>query len=89
MVRLYSVVFTPEAKGDLEKVEPRLAQRILAKVTWLAANCESLVHKPLSGEFKGLYRLRVGDYRVIYSIDSSPTRRINILLIGHRKDIYK
>ena len=84
----YLVIFTPEAEGDLQKVEPQVAQRILIKVGWLARNCESLDHKPLSGEFKGLFRLRVGDYRVIYSIDSS-SKRINILLIGHRRDIYK
>lgn len=88
MVTPYLVIFTPEAEGDLEKVEPQVAQRILTKVGWLAAKYESLDHKPLSGEFKGLFRLRVGDYRVIYSVDSS-SRRINILLVGHRRDIYK
>lgn len=88
MVIPYLVVFSPEAVDNLGKVGPQVAQRILTKVGWLAANCESLDHKPLSGEFKGLFRLRVGSYRVIYSIDSS-SRRINILLIGHRRDIYK
>lgn len=88
MVTPYSVIFTPEAEDELEKVEPQVAQRILNKVGWLVANCESLDHKPLSGGFKGLSRLRVGDYRVIYSIDSN-SRRINILFIGHRRDIYK
>jgi len=88
VVTPYSVIFTPEAEEELEKLELQVAQRILNKVSWLAADCESIVYKPLSGGFKGLFRLRVGDYRVIYSTDSS-SRRINILLIGHRRDIYK
>jgi len=42
--------------------------------------------KPLHGDKKGCYRLRIGDYRIIYEISGD---EIWILKIGHRKDIYR
>ncbi|MCI0450694.1 MAG: type II toxin-antitoxin system mRNA interferase toxin, RelE/StbE family [Chlorobi bacterium] len=40
----------------------------------------------LKGEFKGLRKFRIGNYRVIYAIEDGD---VVILKIGHRKDIYK
>ena len=42
--------------------------------------------KPLTGDFKGLYRLRVGDWRIIYKIDGEHVIIRNIRL---RRDVYK
>jgi mRNA interferase RelE/StbE len=42
--------------------------------------------KPLTGKLKGLWRLRVGDWRVIYEIEGS---KVIIYTIGNRKDVYK
>ena len=62
----YQAAFTREAE-ELASLDPGVAQRILLKVAWLAKNFESVVPDPLSGSFKGLFKLRVGSYRVIYS----------------------
>ncbi|RTZ59711.1 MAG: hypothetical protein DSZ31_03460 [Gammaproteobacteria bacterium] len=43
--------------------------------------------KPLKGKYKGLYRLRVGNYRVIYKRDNDKLV-ILVIRIGHRRDIY-
>ena len=43
---------------------------------------------PLRGELKGLFKLRVGSYRVFYSFDREK-RTIYVYLIGHRQEIYK
>ena len=84
----YQVTFMPEAEEDLAKLDPGVARRILHKVAWLAKNFESVVPDPLSGSFKGLFKLRVGSYRVIYSASSSELV-ITIHAVGHRRDIYK
>jgi mRNA interferase RelE/StbE len=44
--------------------------------------------KALSGEFKGLYRWRIGRFRVIYEIQKD-VLIILVLKIGHRKDVYR
>jgi mRNA interferase RelE/StbE len=41
--------------------------------------------KPLAGSLKGHYRLRIGDYRVIYRVNGDV---VTVVAIGHRKDIY-
>ncbi len=84
----YAVEFSPEAIRDLDSLGKPVAQRILRKVRWLSENFETLATEPLSAEFKGLFKLKVGSYRVIY--DATRQRHLlTIHLIGHRKDIYK
>jgi mRNA interferase RelE/StbE len=43
---------------------------------------------PLTGELKGLFKLRVGDYRIAYSIEEKK-KLLTIHLIGHRREIYR
>lgn len=84
----YEVKFRTEAEEDLKKLEKPVAQRILSKIKWLSENCALIDHKPLTGDLAGYLKLRVGDYRVIYLIDSF-NQSIDVCMIGHRKDIYK
>jgi mRNA interferase RelE/StbE len=83
----YEVEFRTGAEEDLEKLEKSVAQRILAKIKWLEENCALIDHKYLTGDLAGFFKLRVGDYRVVYLVHS-PKQLIEICLIGHRKDIY-
>lgn len=87
----YEVRFRPEAEEDLAKIaqiDRAIAQRILSKIKWLAASCMLVNHEPLSGDLAGFFKRRVGDYRVIYTVDSY-NQSIEICAIGHRRDIYK
>lgn len=87
----FEVGFRPEAEEDLAKLETQdriTAQRILAKIKWLAENCALVNHEPLSGELAGFFKRRVGDYRIIYMVDTY-NKFIEICMIGHRRDIYK
>ena len=88
MVRSYAVEFRPEARDSLRRLSQSTAQRILDKIKWLAANFDHIPHESLSGEFKGLFKLRSGDYRVIYAVDNAG-RLIVVHLIGHRRNIYE
>ena len=55
---------------------------------WLAENFEAIEPEPLKGPLKGLYKLRVGDWRVIYSIDHE-RKAIVVHMVGHRREIYR
>lgn len=83
-----NVEFRPQAITDLERLDRVIAQRILDKIKWLTQNLDSITPQALSGDMKGFFKLRVGDYRVIYSINLSAAI-ITIHLIGHRREIYR
>lgn len=82
-----NVEFRPEAIADLESLDRVIGQRILDKIKWLTENFDTITPQALTGDLKGFFKLRVGDYRVIYSINQSK-KIITIHLIGHRREIY-
>lgn len=82
------VVFTSQAEENLAKLDKQIAQRILKKIRWLAENLETLTPEPLTGQFQGVYKLRVGDYRVLYTFEDEQ-KLIVIRLIKHRREVYK
>lgn len=88
MVKRYEVLFLPAAVRDLKRIDKRAAQRIIRKVRWLADNFNTILPEPLSGEFRGAYKLRVGDWRVIYTV-SHREKSLTIHIIGHRRQIYE
>ncbi|MCL4395438.1 MAG: type II toxin-antitoxin system RelE/ParE family toxin [Chloroflexi bacterium] len=88
MVDSDAIEFRPEAREGLRRLGESDAQRVLDKIHWLSENSRTIRHEALTGEFKGLFKLRIGDYRVIYSIVRGQ-RIIAIHFIGHRRNIYE
>jgi mRNA interferase RelE/StbE len=88
MVKTYQVNFSPEAESSLRNLDKQVAQRILSRIKWLSQHVEYVNHKALTGNLRGVYKLRVGDYRVIYELKRNIARLI-IRFIGHRSEIYK
>lgn len=83
-----TVRISDRAARDLAGLDRAVAQRIIARIQWLAENLSQIRPEPLAGEFAGLFKLRVGDYRVIYQIlDGGAT--LLILAVGHRREIYR
>ena len=78
------IEYKASVAADLAGMEPFTARRILNKIE-RALRAEGRTGKPLAGEFAGLFRLRVEDYRVIYA---RTTDGYLVLRIGHRQDIY-
>ncbi len=74
------------AVRDLGKLDRAVVGRILRKLDWFSKNFERVVPEPLAGEFKGTYKLRVGDWRVIYTVEGDT---LVIQSIDHRTEIYK
>lgn len=85
---MFSVELRAGARDDLQRLDKQTAQRILDKIKWLAEHFGELIPLPLAGHLRGLYKLRVGNYRVIYSFDTA-SQTITIHRIGHRKEIYR
>ena len=81
------VVFTSHAEENLAKLDKQTAQRILKKIRWLAENLDSLKPESPTGQFQGVYKLRVGDYRVLYTLEEEDS--VVIRLIKHRREVYK
>ncbi len=71
--------------ADLAEIDPSTARRIVNKIE-RALRAEGATGKALTGEFAGLYRLRVKDYRVTYA---RTTEGYLVLRIGLRQDIYE
>ena len=82
----YSIVIKESALKQLEKVPKIFSKKIEKLIDSLSENPRPVGVKKLKGT-KDLYRVRVGDYRIIYSIDED-VKIVDVRKIGHRKDIY-
>ena len=80
---MYNIKWKEHALQNIEKLEYSIARRIIKKVDELSENPFSRDIKRLKGSND--FRLRGGDYRVIFSVESGV---IQILKVGHRKNIY-
>ena len=85
---VYQVIILPKAFEDLSKIDKTVAERITDKLTWLSENIDNITPLPLKGDLSGLYKLKVGDWRIIYDIDHKE-KVITVHKIGHRKEIYR
>lgn len=70
---------------DLKHLDKARVELLLRQLTE-ALSHDSDAGVPLKGEFKGLYKLRIGDYRVIYAKTDRET--VVVLRIGHRSKVY-
>lgn len=64
------------------------ARRIMIKLLEKAESATTAKHKALKGEMRGLYSLRVGNYRAIYLLKHEE-RLMVVEKIGHRRDVYE
>jgi len=82
---MYTVIYDEEALQNLEKLEKKIRKRIFEKIISTKENPFHYFERLSS---RGEFKLRVGDYRIIADIDEK-TKKISILFIDHRKNIYK
>ena len=85
-MEFYKVIFTKSVEKDFRKIPKLEVSKILNEIAYLAKNPRSSKTKKLKGE--KLYRLRVGNYRVIYDIQDN-LMLIFVVKLGHRSDIYR
>jgi len=82
----YTVLIERYAQKQIMKLDKKIIPVIKTTIASLADNPRPYGYKKLRGE--DAYRIRVGDYRVIYEIDNYKIIVI-VVSVGHRRDIYK
>ena len=76
------------AARDLARLDKPEARRIVLRINWLAANVGTVKPEALSGDLAGFYKLRVGDFRVIYEmLDAEQVLLVHA--IGNRREIHR
>lgn len=83
-----TVRFTTDAERDLSRLDRGVANRIIVRLLWFADHFESQIPEPLSGPLRGCYKLRIGDWRVVYTLNPIG-EQIVVRLINHRSKIYQ
>ena len=84
----WALFFVPEAENDLEELSPVIRKRIVKKLYWFRDRFQDITPLTLRHELRGFFKLKMGDWRMIYKIDWQ-RNKIIIVAIGHRTKIYK
>lgn len=85
---MYTVRILKQATDELEELDKPVGRRIIKRITWLVESLDRIKPERLAGNLKGFYKLREGDYRIIYQI-LHDEKTVMIHSIGHRRVIYR
>lgn len=88
-MRVYHVEFTKSARKEFDRLSVKMQDKILEALRLLSTNpfSDFLRTKKLKGA-DALYRIRLGDYRLIYEVRSEVLVVI-VIKIGHRSEVYR
>ena len=86
-MKRYKVELTHTAEKELYKLPSGIVEKIVAVLISLEENPRPAGCKKLKG-YNNSWRIRIGDYRVIYEVEDK-ILRILVIAIGHRKDVYE
>jgi mRNA interferase RelE/StbE len=86
-VASYHVTLTSSAAKELKKLSVQLIARIVPRLEYLSSNPRPAGCKKLQGGERE-FRIRVGDYRVVYTIDHAKML-VEVTRIRHRRDVYE
>ena len=82
----YKVLIKRSAAKELEELPLKVRRQVAGRIDSLGASPRPTGVEKLSGQEK--YRIRQGDYRVLYAIDDD-TQTVTVVKIGHRRDVYR
>ncbi|HOC42991.1 MAG TPA: type II toxin-antitoxin system RelE/ParE family toxin [Thermoanaerobaculales bacterium] len=83
----YSIIFARSASKELESLEPKVIARVLPRVKALSENPRPSGCKKLAGGVDA-WRIRIGDYRVIYRVDDTVSL-VTVMVVRHRSKAYE
>jgi mRNA interferase RelE/StbE len=83
----YKVVFKPSVEKDLRALPQSVVGRVFNKIEALAAEPFPRQSTRLAGA-EHLYRIRIGDYHVIYSVDNA-RKQVIVHYVRHRREVYR
>ena len=82
----YRILLKRSAAKELEGLPVKDRRRVVRRIQTLADDPRPTGCEKLSGQEK--FRLRQGDYRILYSIDDAGSE-VTVVKIGHRRDVYR
>ncbi len=83
----YAIDIKPPARRELENLSDSLIARLVPKIEGLAADPRPSGCRKLRGH-KDLWRIRVGEYRVVYIIDDA-RKMVSVTRVAHRRNVYE
>jgi mRNA interferase RelE/StbE len=83
---MFKLLYTKEVRDNIGKLILKKMRQIKQGLERIAVNPE--IGKGLSGDLKGLYSYRSGDYRIIYRVIHNEVTII-VLTVGHKQDVYE
>jgi mRNA interferase RelE/StbE len=86
-VNSYTIEVKPPARKELEALPDNVLSRVVAKLEALAETPRPTGCKKLKG-YKDQWRVRVGDWRVVYIIDDA-AKAVSVTRIAHRREVYE
>ena len=84
---MYTLLIKPSAERDLRRLPEAIFRRVNEGLLTLRNNPRPGGTVKLSGNLEG-WRLRVGDYRILYQIDDD-AKTVTIVRVRHRRDVYR
>ena len=84
---MHELLIERGAEKDMDRLQPDVFQRVLETIRELKNAPRPAGSKKLAGS-PGAWRVRVGDYRVIYDIDDK-AKHVRILRVRHRREVYR
>jgi mRNA interferase RelE/StbE len=82
----FQIILPKSVQKELDRLPDEIANRILARLAGMETNPRPVGVKKLRG--RDAWRIRVGDYRVIYEIHDR-VLQIIVITIGHRREVYR
>ncbi len=84
---LWIISIKPRAQRDLDSIDRAIVKQVLKKLGWMEKNFDSVIPRRLSADFSDFYKLRVGDYRIVYDFKRRNSM-IYIYMVEHRSKVY-
>ncbi len=84
---MFTVRYSSQALKFFKRIDKKLAERILNKIEELRSNPFPQEVKKIEGYTENIYRVRVGDYRILYEVDKG-NNLLGIVKIDHRSTVY-
>ena len=84
----WSFHLTSEAKASIYRLDRSVRLRVEEKLEWFVSHFDATTVSPLSFGFKGFFKLRVGDWRVVYEVQED-IQTVIIHDVDHRSKVYK
>ncbi|HEX9722291.1 MAG TPA: type II toxin-antitoxin system RelE/ParE family toxin [Candidatus Paceibacterota bacterium] len=79
---------TEPGKADFENLDAPTRRRVLQRLKWFMENFNNITPLPLGGEWRGFFKLRVGDWRIVYK-PNYESYRIVVHRIDLRDKVYR